>query len=77
MEGPPILRDEIESALKRMKYGKATGPGNISVEMLEALEDIGINKMESIMNKMHNTGTLLKSLSRSIFAPLPKQAGTT
>ena len=78
MEGPPILKDKkIECALKSMKYGKATGPDNISVEMIEALEDTGINKLESIMNKMYNTGTIPNSLSRLIVFTLPKRAGTT
>ena len=77
MEGPPILKDEIECALKSMKYGKATGPDNISIEMIEALEDTGINKFESNMNKMYNTCTIPNSLSRSIFITLQKKAGTT
>ena len=72
MEGPPILKDEIECALKSMKNGKATGPDDISVEMIESLEDTGINKLESIMNKMYNTGTIPNNLSRSIFITLPK-----
>ena len=77
MEGPPILKDEIKSSLRRMKYGKAIGPENISVEMLDALENIGINKMESIMNKMHDTGKIPRALARSIFVTLPKTAGAT
>ena len=75
MEGPPILKDEIKSPLRRMKYCKATGPDNISVEMLEALEDVGINKRESIMN--YDTVIIPESLSRSIFVILPKKAGAT
>ena len=66
MERSPNLKDEIGS-VRRMKYGMAIGPHNISGEMLEALEDTGINKMESIMNKMYDTGTIPRSLSRSIY----------
>ena len=77
MEGPPILKDEIEYALKNMKSGKAAGPDNIVTEMLIALEDLGIKKLEAIMNKMYNTGKIPLSLSRSIFIALPKKPGAT
>ena len=77
MGGPPSLKDKIERAFKSMKYEKATGPDDITVKMIEALEDTGINKVEFIMNKMYNTGTIPNSLSRSIFITLPKKAGTT
>ena len=77
MEGPPILKDETKSSLRRMKYGKATGPDNNSVEMLEAMEDSVINKIESIKNKMYDTGKIPRSLSISIFVTLPKKAGAT
>ena len=55
----------------------ATGPEHISVEMLEAQEDIGINEMESIMNKLYDTGKISRNLSRSIFVALLKKAGST
>ncbi|GFO09043.1 RNA-directed DNA polymerase from mobile element jockey-like [Plakobranchus ocellatus] len=42
--GPSIMKEEIETAIKKMKHGKATGPDNISVELIEALEDFGIGK---------------------------------
>ena len=45
--------------------------------MIEALEDTGINKLESIMNKLYNTSTIPNSLPRSIFITLPKKAGNT
>ena len=70
------MKDETEHALKSMKYEKATGPDIVSVKMIEAQEEIEINKMESIVNKMYNTGTTPKSLSRSIFITLPKRVGT-
>ncbi|GFN94785.1 hypothetical protein PoB_002129100 [Plakobranchus ocellatus] len=28
--GPPIMKEEVETAIKKMKHGKATGTGNIS-----------------------------------------------
>lgn len=77
MHGPPILKDEIRSAMRSMKNGKAAGPDNISIEMINALEDEGIDKLESIMNKMYDTGEIPEALSRSIFIAIPKKAGAT
>ena len=37
--GPPIMKDEIWAAVRKMKLGKATGPDSVSLELLEALED--------------------------------------
>ena len=46
---------EIRAAIRKMKLGKATGPGSISVELLEALEDFEIDKITTLLNKMNGT----------------------
>ena len=51
--GPPIMKDEIWAAIRKMKLGKATGPDSISVELLEALEDYGINKITTLLNEIY------------------------
>ena len=38
-----------------MKLGKATGPGSIIVELLEALEDYGIDKITTLLNNLNDT----------------------
>ena len=48
-----------------------------TVEMLEALGAIGINRMESILNKMYDRGATPNSLSRPIFVTLSKNTGLT
>ena len=45
----------IRAAIRKMRLGKATGPGSISVELLEALEDFGIDKITTLFNKMNGT----------------------
>jgi hypothetical protein len=36
-DGPSILREEIESAIKQTKKGKTPGPDNIVIEEIEAI----------------------------------------
>ncbi|GFN78083.1 LINE-1 retrotransposable element orf2 protein [Plakobranchus ocellatus] len=67
--GSPIMKEEVETAIKKMKHGKATGSDNISVELIEALEDFGIEKS--------HTGQIPTDLSKSIFIALPKKPGAT
>ena len=42
--GPPIIKDEVREAMRKMKTGKATGPDGLSIELIEALEEYGIEK---------------------------------
>lgn len=36
---PPILKDEVEYAMKTMKHGKAPRPDKITIEMLNTLQE--------------------------------------
>ncbi|GFN95209.1 transposon tx1 uncharacterized 149 kda protein [Plakobranchus ocellatus] len=75
--GPPIMKEEVETAVKKMKHGKAIGPDNISVELIEALEDFGIGKVTRLLNEIYDTGKIPTDLSGSIFIALPKKPGAT
>ena len=77
LDGPPITEYEIEHALKKMKRGKATGQDHISVEMITALEDLGIHVLTKLANMIYDTGTFPDELSKSIFIAIPKKIGTT
>ena len=77
IEGPPILKDEVENAIKKMKHGRAPGPDNIPVEIYDALGEIGINEITQLVNKIYDTGKIPSSLSRSIFITIPKKPGAT
>ncbi|GFO05200.1 craniofacial development protein 2-like protein [Plakobranchus ocellatus] len=65
--------EEVETAIKKMKHGKATGPDNISVEVIEALEDFGIGKVTHLLNEIYDTVQIPTDLSKSIFIALPKK----
>ncbi|GFR66969.1 hypothetical protein ElyMa_003694800 [Elysia marginata] len=58
----------------KMKAGKATGPGGVAVEMIEALEEYGVEKLTSLLN---DTGEIPTDISRSVFIALPKKPGAT
>jgi len=76
MSGPAILKNEIENAMKHMKANKAVGSDNIPVEILMALEEVGVNTLQLLFNKIYNTGTIPGDMIRSIFIALPKKPGT-
>ncbi|GFO22815.1 LINE-1 retrotransposable element orf2 protein [Plakobranchus ocellatus] len=75
--GAPIVKKAVETAIKKMKHGKATGSDNISVELIEALEDFGIGKVTHLLNEIYDTGQIPTDLSKSIFIALPKKPGAT
>ena len=41
MDGPKILRSEVQAALKKIKRHKAAGPDRITTEMVPPLEEYG------------------------------------
>ncbi|GFO17364.1 RNA-directed DNA polymerase from mobile element jockey [Plakobranchus ocellatus] len=69
------MKEEVETAIKKMKHGKATGPDNISVELIEALEDFGIGKVTHLLNEIYDTWQIPTDLSKSIFIALSKKPG--
>ncbi|GFS20164.1 LINE-1 retrotransposable element ORF2 protein [Elysia marginata] len=75
--GPPIIKDEVRAAIRKMKAGKATGPDGVAVEMIEALEEYGVEKLTSLLNEIYDTGEIPTDISRSVFIALPKKPGAT
>ncbi|GFN97376.1 endonuclease-reverse transcriptase [Plakobranchus ocellatus] len=77
IEGPTILKEEIEAAIKKMKNGKATGPDIIPVEIIKALDNLGIDLTTKLLNAIYDSGTILEDLCKSDFIVLPKTPGAT
>ena len=75
--GPTIMKDEVRAAIQNMKGGKATGPDNIALEQIEALEEFGISKITILLNEIYDTGLIPKYMQKSVFRALPKKAGAT
>ena len=71
------MKDEVREAMRKMKTGKATGPDGLSIELIEALEEYGIEKVTTLLNEIYDTGQIPVDMSRSIFIALPKKPGAT
>ena len=61
--------------MKKTKKGKAPVPNNITIELLEALEEFGVDQITKFLNNIYDTGEIPEDLSKSIFITLPKKAG--
>ena len=48
--GPPILKEEVQKALKNSQLGKAPGDDGITTEMLKTLENFGVDKLTYLYN---------------------------
>ena len=71
------MKDEVRKAVKSMKKGKAAGPDKITVEMIESLDEFGIDMLTDFLNAIYDTGDIPSDLSKSIFIALPKKPGAT
>ena len=75
LQGPQILKSEVESALTDMRTGKAAGIDNVTTEMLQALGNFGIEVLTDLLNSMYETVYIPEDLCTSIFILLPKRPG--
>jgi hypothetical protein len=60
-----------------MKKGKAPGVDGVTIEMLVAAGDKGIEIFTKLLNEIYSTGILPEELTRSIFIAIPKKPGAT
>ena len=73
LEGPKIMKDEVIYAMKSMKRKKSPGNDNIRIEMIDALEDFGVDTLTSLANKIYDTGMIPDEMCKSIFIAIPKK----
>ena len=73
LTGKAILKSDVEAAIRTMKRGKATGPNEISAEILAALDSKNLNIITEICNDIYHTGFIPKGMRQSIFVPIPKK----
>ena len=52
------------------------GPDEINTEMIKTLEEIGVDPLHNLFNKMYDTGEIPSNMAKPIFITLPKKPGT-
>ena len=71
LTGEIILKEEIRTAMKTTKRGKAVGNDQIAVELLMYLGDTGVDILERLFNEMYKDDDIVDELLESIFIPIP------
>ena len=69
----PILREEVEAAIKTLKKEKSAGVDNIPAEMIQAGGEDMISVLPSICNRIWQTGEWPTQWTQSLVITLPKK----
>ena len=69
----PILREEVEAAVKALKMGKSAGVDNIPAELVQAGGEAMIDILTAICNKIWNAGEWPTTWTQSLVITLPKK----
>ena len=74
-EHHPMLREEVEAAVKALKMGKSAGVDNIPAELVQAGGEAMtmIDTLTSICNKIWKTGEWPTKWTQSLVITLPKK----
>ena len=71
-----FTKDEIEIVIKFFPKNKSTGPDDVAIELIQAMDDLGIEWITIIANKMYEEGHFPLDMRKSAFIALPKKPGT-
>ena len=77
MKGPSVMKDEVRQAIKSIKSNKAVGSDGISTEMIQSLDELGVDAITKLINVIHDTGEILEDLTKSLSAALPRKPRAT
>ena len=69
----PILREEVEAAVKALKMGKSAGVDNIPAELVQAGGETMVDILTTICNKFWKTGEWPTTWTQSLIITLPKK----
>ena len=72
---PPIEREEIVAAMKKMKRGKAVGPDDIPIEAWKVLGEAGVDMLLEILTGIMQSETMPEEWRDSILIPVFKNKG--
>lgn len=71
---PDILLDEVKSAIKQLKEGKASGSDQIHSEFIRLLDDEKIKWIAVIFISVYESGIIHEDWIKSEFIALPKKS---
>ena len=69
-----ISENEIREVIGELPKGKACGEDNIPIELLQCMEEEGIETITRLINMIYKSGYIPEDFRKSIFVPLPKVA---
>ncbi|MBJ5547118.1 hypothetical protein JGG71_23225, partial [Salmonella enterica subsp. enterica serovar Derby] len=77
VEGPScrITEAEVEKAIGRMKKGKAAGPTGVVTEMLKASQEVGVQWLTDLSNRIIDEGRIPGDWEKSVIIPVYKGKG--
>ena len=75
MEGPKILKSELKAAMSKMKRNKAARPDEITTEMLQALDEFGIEKLTELIDIVYDSGKFLMISANQSLLPSQRNMG--
>ena len=68
--GEKVTRNEIVDAMQKMKSGKATGPSDVSVEMIVASGEIGVKVMMELCQRVLDGRGMPDEWKTSVIVPI-------
>ena len=72
-EHHPILREEVEAAVKALVMAKSVGVDNIPAKLVQARGEAMIDILTAICNKIWKTGEWPTTWTQSLVITLPKK----
>ena len=73
-EHHPILREEVDAAVKVLKIGKSADVDNIPAEFVQAGGEVMIDILTSFCNKIWETGEWPTTWTQSLVITIPKKS---
>ena len=73
MEEPPILKEEVISAVNKLTDGKAPGFDCVTAEEIKATGDAGIEILHRLCNKIWDEETFPDDWGKAIITPIFKK----
>ena len=72
---PDILKEEVATALKHLKEGKAAGFDGISAEEMKATGEIGIDVIHKLCRRIWDTEEIPDDWGKAVIVPIFKKEG--